>query len=40
MPITKEIYRVLYEDKPVIQAVRDLMARELSAEFEPAFGQA
>ena len=26
--------RVLYEDKPVLQAVKDLMSRELSAEFE------
>jgi hypothetical protein len=25
---------VLYEDKPVLQAVKDLMTRELSAEFE------
>jgi len=37
MPITQEIYKVLYEDKPVVQAVRDLMSRELSHEFEPAF---
>lgn len=28
MPITKEIYSVLYEDKDPLQAVRDLMTRE------------
>lgn len=33
LPIISEVYRVLYEDKPVLQAVEDLMARELSAEF-------
>jgi glycerol-3-phosphate dehydrogenase (NAD(P)+) len=35
MPITAEVYSVLYEDKPVEKAVRDLMARELSYEFDP-----
>jgi glycerol-3-phosphate dehydrogenase (NAD(P)+) len=35
MPITGEVYAVLYEDKPVQQAVHDLMARELSYEFDP-----
>jgi glycerol-3-phosphate dehydrogenase (NAD(P)+) len=35
MPITSEVYSVLYEDKPVETAVRDLMARELSYEFDP-----
>ena len=35
MPITREVYAVLYEDKPVEQAVVDLMARELGPEFEP-----
>ncbi|HEY8079261.1 MAG TPA: NAD(P)H-dependent glycerol-3-phosphate dehydrogenase [Labilithrix sp.] len=34
LPIIAEAYRVLYEDKPVLQAVRDLMGRELSAEFD------
>lgn len=34
LPIVTETYRVLYEDKPVIDAVRDLMNRELSSEFE------
>ena len=34
MPITQEVYRVLYEDKPAIDAVRDLMGRELGPEFE------
>jgi glycerol-3-phosphate dehydrogenase (NAD(P)+) len=33
MPITRETYAVLYEDKPVAQAVRDLMGRELGPEF-------
>ena len=35
MPITSEVYAVLYEDKPVQQAVKDLMARELGYEFDP-----
>jgi glycerol-3-phosphate dehydrogenase (NAD(P)+) len=33
MPITHEVYRVLYEDKPARQAVYDLMTRELTREF-------
>jgi glycerol-3-phosphate dehydrogenase (NAD(P)+) len=36
MPITQEIYAVLYEDKPVERAVVDLMARELGPEFDLA----
>jgi glycerol-3-phosphate dehydrogenase (NAD(P)+) len=32
MPITEQVYRVLYEDKPPRQAVMDLMTRELKAE--------
>jgi glycerol-3-phosphate dehydrogenase (NAD(P)+) len=35
MPITGEVYSVLFEEKPVEQAVRDLMARELGYEFDP-----
>jgi glycerol-3-phosphate dehydrogenase (NAD(P)+) len=35
MPITSEVYAVLYTDKPVLQAVSDLMARELGYEFDP-----
>jgi glycerol-3-phosphate dehydrogenase (NAD(P)+) len=35
MPITREVYAVLYEDKPVTQVVTDLMARELGHEFDP-----
>jgi glycerol-3-phosphate dehydrogenase (NAD(P)+) len=35
MPITSEVYAVLYEDKPVQAAMRDLMARELGYEFDP-----
>ena len=36
LPIITETYRVLYEDKPALDAVRDLMGRELTAEFESA----
>ncbi|MBL8798069.1 MAG: glycerol-3-phosphate dehydrogenase, partial [Planctomycetia bacterium] len=32
MPITAEIYRVLYEDKDARQAVTDLMTREPKGE--------
>jgi glycerol-3-phosphate dehydrogenase (NAD(P)+) len=35
MPIMREVYQVLYEDKPLQKAVADLMARELGPEFEP-----
>ena len=28
MPITREVFRVLFEDKPALQAVTDLMTRE------------
>ena len=34
LPIINETYKVLYEDKPVLQALRDLMSRELTSEFE------
>lgn len=34
LPIIQEVYRVLYEDKPVLKAVEDLMGRELTAEFD------
>lgn len=34
LPIIRETYRVLYEDKPVRDAVTDLMSRELTPEFE------
>jgi glycerol-3-phosphate dehydrogenase (NAD(P)+) len=34
MPITGEIYKVIYEDKPAERAVVDLMARELGPEFD------
>jgi glycerol-3-phosphate dehydrogenase (NAD(P)+) len=33
MPITLEVYRVLYENKPVRQAVYDLMTRALVREW-------
>jgi glycerol-3-phosphate dehydrogenase (NAD(P)+) len=35
MPITTAVYSVLYEDKPVPQAVQELMSRELGYEFDP-----
>ena len=35
MPITREVYAILYEDKPVQQAGIDLMSRELGHEFDP-----
>jgi glycerol-3-phosphate dehydrogenase (NAD(P)+) len=35
MPITSEVHAVLYADKPVSQAVHDLMSRELGYEFDP-----
>jgi glycerol-3-phosphate dehydrogenase (NAD(P)+) len=35
MPITAEVHAVLWEGKPVRQAVMDLMARELGYEFDP-----
>jgi glycerol-3-phosphate dehydrogenase (NAD(P)+) len=34
MPITREVYAVLYEDKPVDKALVDLMSRELGPEFD------
>ncbi len=33
MPITKEVYLMLYEDKPPMESVRDLMGRGLKEEF-------
>ena len=32
MPITEQMYRVLFEDKPVPLAMRDLMGRQRRAE--------
>ena len=32
MPIVKEVYNVLYKDKPAIEALKDLMAREKKEE--------
>ena len=34
LPIITEVYRVLYEDKPVLDSLKDLMGRELTPEFE------
>ncbi len=33
LPITKEVYSVLYEDKEPLKAVNDLMTREPKAEY-------
>ncbi|MCS7167372.1 MAG: NAD(P)H-dependent glycerol-3-phosphate dehydrogenase [Gemmatales bacterium] len=33
MPISTEVYRILYEDKPPLQALRDLMHREPMPEY-------
>jgi glycerol-3-phosphate dehydrogenase (NAD(P)+) len=32
MPIAREVYRIIYEEKPPAQALKDLMARELRQE--------
>jgi len=32
MPITNEVYQVLFENKPAIDTVNDLMTRELKKE--------
>ncbi len=32
LPISSEVYRVLFEDKPVLEAVRDVLARPLKRE--------
>jgi glycerol-3-phosphate dehydrogenase (NAD(P)+) len=32
LPLTEQVYRILYEDKDPSQAVRDLMSRELKGE--------
>jgi len=32
LPLTEQVYRILYEDKDPAQAVRDLMSRELKSE--------
>jgi glycerol-3-phosphate dehydrogenase (NAD(P)+) len=32
LPISSEVYRVLFEDKPVLDAVRDVLARPLKRE--------
>ena len=38
LPIVNETYKVLYEDKPVMDALKDLMSRELTPEFESMSG--
>ncbi len=35
MPITEQVFTSLYHDKPVVQAVTELMARDLKREREP-----
>lgn len=32
MPVTEQVYRILFEDKPVKEAITDLMTRELKSE--------
>jgi glycerol-3-phosphate dehydrogenase (NAD(P)+) len=32
MPITKEVYNILYKNKPALKAFKDLMAREKKEE--------
>ena len=32
MPITEEVYKMLYEDKPAPDVLRDLLGRERKAE--------
>jgi glycerol-3-phosphate dehydrogenase len=32
MPITEQVYRVLYEDKPSREALTELMTRDLKSE--------
>jgi glycerol-3-phosphate dehydrogenase (NAD(P)+) len=34
MPITEEVYRVIYEGRNPREAVRDLMTRQLKGELE------
>lgn len=38
LPIISETYKVLYEDKPVLDAVKDLMSRDLTPEFDSVPG--
>ena len=35
MPITEQMYEVLYRDKPPMDAIRNLMERGLKSEFGP-----
>ena len=37
MPITKEIYNVLFEDKDPIKAVNELMVRKPKSEIEEIY---
>ena len=32
LPITQQVYQLLYEDKPVMEALSDLLGRERRAE--------
>lgn len=38
MPITEQVYKVIYENKPTAQAVQDLMARDLKPEMLGLYG--
>jgi glycerol-3-phosphate dehydrogenase (NAD(P)+) len=37
MPITEQVYKVLYEDKDPLGAVKELMSRDLKEEWEVSF---
>ncbi len=39
MPITEQVYKVLYEDKDPLGAVKELMSRDLKEEWEVSFFQ-
>jgi glycerol-3-phosphate dehydrogenase (NAD(P)+) len=34
LPITRQVYQVLYEQRPVLEAVRELLARPLRKEWD------
>ncbi|MFQ5702289.1 MAG: NAD(P)H-dependent glycerol-3-phosphate dehydrogenase, partial [Acidobacteriota bacterium] len=38
MPIVEQVHAVLYEDRPVGEAIRELLARPLTSEMSPGHG--
>ncbi len=40
MPVTEQVYQVLFEDKPVLEALGDLMSRSAKAEWMMFFENA